>query len=90
MISLADVRPESERIEFLLRRDGFEATRKWAERTVGIYKAALAERSGYGTDPTYRPRLQKAIREFDEWLGSIAMPRECSTQPGAHSPSAQT
>lgn len=87
MTSLVDVRPESERIEFLLRRDGFEATRKRVERTVGIYKAALAEHSGYGTDPTYRPRL--AIREFEEWLGLVSKQRERSTQPGAHSPHAQ-
>lgn len=89
MTSLADVRPESERIEFLLRRDGFEATRKWVERTVDIYKAALAEHSGYGADPTYRPRLEKAIREFEEWLGSVSKQRDRSTPPGAHSPSTQ-
>ncbi|HEX8755438.1 MAG TPA: hypothetical protein VF745_03785 [Steroidobacteraceae bacterium] len=68
MTSSADVRPESGRIDFLLHRDGAEATRKWVERTVGIYKAALAEKSGYGSDPIYRPRLEKAIREFGEWL----------------------
>lgn len=72
MTSSADIRPESERIEFLLQRDGFEATRRWVERTVGIYKAALAEKGGYGTDPTYRLRLDKAIREFEEWLGSVS------------------
>lgn len=88
MISLADVRPESERIEFLLRRDGFEATRKWVERTVGLYKAALGEQGGYGSDPTYRPRLQKAVREFEDWLGSTSDQRERSTPPGTHSPTA--
>lgn len=89
MTSLADVRPESERIEFLLRRDGFEATRKWVERTVGIYRAALAEHRGYGTDPIYRLRLERAVREFEEWLGSTSKQRERSTQPGAHSTPAQ-
>lgn len=72
MTSLADVRPESGRIDFLLRRDGLPATRNWVERTAGIYKAALAEQRGYGSDPTYRPRLEKAVRELEEWLGSIS------------------
>lgn len=89
MTSSAEVRPESERIEFVLRRDGFEATRKWVERTVGIYKAALAEHGGYGNDPSYRPRLEKAVREFEEWLGSTSKQRERSTQSDAHSPQAQ-
>lgn len=79
MTTLADVRPESERIEFLLRRDGFEVTRKWVERTVGIYGAALAQHGGYGSDPTYRPRLQKAIREFEEWLRATSGQRTAAS-----------
>lgn len=69
MISLADVRPESERIGFLLRRDGYEATRKWVERTIGLYRAEIGPHGSYTTDATYRPRFEKAIREFEEWLG---------------------
>lgn len=70
MTSLADVRPESERIEFLLRRDGYEATRKWVERTLALYRAELGQHGGLGADPIYRPRFEKAIREFEEWLAS--------------------
>lgn len=69
MTSLADVRPESQRIDFLLRRDGYEATRKWVERTIGLYRAEIGPRGSYATDATYRPRFEKAIREFEEWLG---------------------
>lgn len=90
MISLADVRPESERIEFLLQRDGFEATRKWVERTVGIYKAALAEKGGYGTDPTFRLRLERAVREFEEWLDSVSKQRDQSKETVARSSPTQT
>ena len=89
MTSLIDVRPESERIALLLRRDGLEATRKWVERTVGIYEAALAEKCGYGSDPTYRPRLERAVREFTDWLGSASNPRDRSAQPGPHVPPTQ-
>lgn len=69
MTSIAEVRPESERIEFLLRRDGYEKTRKWVERTTAIYRAEL-DHGHQGSDPAYRPRFEKAVREFEEWLSS--------------------
>lgn len=65
-----DVRPESDRIDFLLRRDGLEATRKWVERTIGLYKAELARR-GYCTDPVYRGRFETAVQQFEYWLDSV-------------------
>ena len=64
------MRPESDRIDFLPRRDGLEATRKWVERTISLYKAELA-RHGYGTDPPYRARFETAVRDFEHWLGSV-------------------
>lgn len=69
MTSISEVRPESERIEFLLRRDGYEKTRKWVERTIAIYRAEL-DHGHQGSDPAYRPRFEKAVREFEEWLAS--------------------
>lgn len=86
MISLADVRPESERIAFLLKRDGHEATRKWVERTIDLYRAQIGPRGSYTTDATYRPRFEKAIREFEEWLGFAPTEHERSTQEGASAP----
>lgn len=68
MASTIQPRPESERIEFLLRRDGLEATRAWVERTLGIYREALSNPKGQASDPTYKPRFEKAVREFEEWL----------------------
>jgi hypothetical protein len=41
LTSLPEVRPEAERIEFLLRRDGYEPTRKWVERAIGLYRAEI-------------------------------------------------
>src|SRR6185312_6319830 len=64
MTSIAEVRPESERIEYLLRRDGYEKTRKWVERTIAIYRAEL-DHGHQGSDPGYRPRFEKAVREFE-------------------------
>ena len=69
-VEATDVRPESDRIDFLLRRDGLEATRKWVERTIGLYKAELARR-GYCTDPVYRARFETAVQQFEYWLGSV-------------------
>lgn len=70
MPSLKDVRPESERIAFLLRRDGHEATHKWVARTGGLYREALAQSHHYASDPAYRLLFERAVREFEEWLAS--------------------
>ena len=61
-------RPESERIEFLLKRDGPKATRAWVERTLTIYRQALADPRNYANDPSYQPLFERAVREFEEWL----------------------
>jgi hypothetical protein len=72
MASARNVRPESERIAFLLRREGYEKTRMWVERTAAIYREALAHRGHYACDPAYRPLFEKAAREFEEWLRSTS------------------
>ena len=63
-------RPESERIELLLKRDGLEATRAWVERTHTIYRQALADLRNYANDPSYKPLFERAVREFEEWLAA--------------------
>ncbi|HJS91534.1 MAG TPA: hypothetical protein VJ738_16330 [Steroidobacteraceae bacterium] len=68
MSSTAEPRPEFERIEFLLRRDGPQATRAWVERTLEIYRKALSDRTHYAADASYKPRFERAVREFEEWL----------------------
>lgn len=66
------LRPESERIAFLLQRDGDAQTRKWVERTARLYREALGQRGHYAADAVYRPRFERAVREFEEWLGSAS------------------
>ncbi len=68
MAQTIEPRPESERIALLLKRDGLEATRAWAERTLAIYRRALADPRHYANDSSYKPRFERAVREFDEWL----------------------
>jgi hypothetical protein len=70
MPALSEVRSESQRIGFLLRRDGYQETRKWVERTAGVYRDALGHTNHYAADPAYRPLFEKAAREFEEWLAS--------------------
>jgi hypothetical protein len=64
----ASARPESERIELLLRRDGYEVTCAWVERTLQIYEAALAHPHSHASDPFYRPLFERAVGEFRHWL----------------------
>lgn len=68
MAATLEPRPESERIDFLLRRDGPAAARVWVERTIAIYREALHDSRHYANDPSYRPRFDRAVREFEEWL----------------------
>lgn len=68
MIATDELRPESERIEFLLRRDGFATTREWVAQTLAIYRKAMADPTHYASIPFYRPRFERAVREFEEWL----------------------
>lgn len=68
MASTLEPRPESERIEFLLQRDGPAATRAWVERTLTIYREALRDPRHYANDPSYKPLFERAVRELEEWL----------------------
>lgn len=78
MRSVRQVRPESERVTFLLRRDGHEKTRDWVERTVSLYREALAQPRHYASDPGYRPLFETAVREFEEWLAAGASSGGCA------------
>lgn len=68
MPSLANARPERDRIQFLLERDGYEATRAWVERTLTMYREAVQSLGGHAADAAYRPLFERSIREFEEWL----------------------
>jgi hypothetical protein len=59
---------ESERIRFLVARDGEEAARAWVRRTLEIYRDALRNRSSHATAPEFRPLFEQAVRDFEAWL----------------------
>ncbi|HEX7043897.1 MAG TPA: hypothetical protein VF203_04715 [Burkholderiales bacterium] len=66
---------ERKRIEFLLQRDGLEATRAWVRRTLDIYRDALRNQAGHAAAPDFRPLFEQAIRDYEEWLRSVEEPR---------------
>ena len=75
MIEEAGSRSEAGRIDFLLARDGRQATRAWVERTLRMYREELGRPTSYASDAAYRPRFESAVRAFEEWLaGERAMP----------------
>jgi hypothetical protein len=67
---IVQIESEARRIQFLLGRDGYEATHAWIERTLGIYRAALAQPASMACDPANRRRFESAVRDFEEWLSA--------------------
>jgi hypothetical protein len=65
-----NVRSEKQRIDFLVRRDGVEDARAWVERTLKLYRQAIASGTGHAATSEYRPRFEQSIREFKAWLES--------------------
>lgn len=83
MIQDASSRPEAQRIDFLLARDGRQATRAWVERTLRMYREELGRSTSYASDTAYRPRFEAAVREFEEWLARGANPAPRVARSGA-------
>jgi hypothetical protein len=63
---------ERNRIEFLLERDGLEATRAWVLRTLKIYQDALAKPRHHAALLHYRPLYEQAVHTYEQWLADHA------------------
>jgi hypothetical protein len=59
---------EKQRIELLVRRDGVEAARAWVERTLRLYREAIASGTSHASMKEYRPLFEQSIRDFEDWL----------------------
>ncbi|OOC49713.1 hypothetical protein [Thioalkalivibrio versutus] len=59
---------ELQRIRFLIKRDGEAATREWVERTLNIYREALAGAGNHPPAAHYRSEFEHSIRRFEQWL----------------------
>ncbi len=62
---------EDGRIAFLLQRDGIEATVRWVENVVTIYRRAVLNKHHFASTPYYRYRFIGAYCDFKRWLGSV-------------------
>jgi len=60
---------ENRRIHFLIERDGEVAAREWVERTLAIYRGALASPASHASAPGFRSQFEDAISKFEAWLG---------------------
>ncbi|MGQ0546897.1 MAG: hypothetical protein ACT4P3_16450 [Betaproteobacteria bacterium] len=66
---------ETQRIELLVRRDGVREARAWVERTLKLYREAIASRGSHAATGEYRPRFEQSVRDFEDWLqGSTTGP----------------
>ena len=65
---IASTISEADRINLLIRRDGAEAARAWVERTLAIYRNAVASPHSHASQREYRPLFEQSIREFEYWL----------------------
>ncbi len=46
-------KPESQRLAFIEQRDGLQAAKAWAKRTMRIYRTAVLKNGKDGSDPHY-------------------------------------
>lgn len=69
-------RPERERINFLLQRDGLRKTQEWVKLTLHIYREAITNSGSHASQKGYKPLFGKAIEEFEEWLSTNVEPQE--------------
>lgn len=63
-------RPETERINFLVQRDGEPAARAWIETTLKLYREAIAHPRSHASNKDYQPLFEESIREFEAWLAA--------------------
>lgn len=67
---------ENDRIDFLIGRDGLEAAREWAERTMKIYRQAVLckgdvnKRGHFATTIAYRRTFIESYLSFKRFLNN--------------------
>lgn len=66
---------EHERIRMLVERDGPCAAQAWVERTLEIYREAVASPASHASTAHYRPLFEASISVFEQWLRAEASAR---------------
>ena len=67
-MSTVQVVGEKDRIDFLVRRDGFDATLLWVRRTLRIYRAAVLDKNHHASSTVFRPYFIRSCCDFRRWL----------------------
>lgn len=67
----AGLRKESQRIAFLVDRDGLAVAVKWVQRTMRLYREAVLDRTGFARTDLYRRGFIQSYCDFKRWLGRI-------------------
>lgn len=62
---------EGGRIQFLLDRDGLEATIAWVRRALRIYRAAVRDKNHFAHSDAFRRRFIHSYRDFKRWLAGV-------------------
>jgi hypothetical protein len=70
-MSTVHVVGEADRIDFLLRRDGFDATLIWVWRTLRIYRAAVLDKNHHASSAAFRPNFLRSCCDFRRWLSEM-------------------
>ncbi len=63
---------EGDRIAFLLRRDGENATIEWVRRTMRIYRRAVLGGDHFATSGAFRRGFIESYCDFKRWLETFA------------------
>lgn len=72
---------EASRVEFLLDRDGIDATLIWVRRTLMIYRRALLDRRHFAHATEYRRKFVASCLGFRCWLAANGGYGRRSTTP---------
>jgi hypothetical protein len=57
-----------------VRRDGATEARAWVERTLALYRGAVASGTSHASTKEYRPLFEQSIRDFENWLSGKRSP----------------
>jgi hypothetical protein len=59
---------ETDRIRFLVHRDGAAEARVWMKRTLDTYRTALNTPQHYATTVAYKELFEQSVATFESWL----------------------
>lgn len=62
---------ESDRIAFVVKRDGRKAATEWVQCTLRIYRRAVLDRHHFASTREYRRGFIESYCDFKRWLAAF-------------------